>query len=91
MGRRRHQHSGGLALASDQIPGQGQNNIGSGLVTLSACLPGLSQSSKAMLLQTEEKTQVQVSIVSVFRGISMPVALKAADAKRGVDVERIEK
>ena len=37
MGRRR-QHSGGLALASDQIPGLAQNNIHSGLVTLSAGL-----------------------------------------------------
>ncbi len=37
MGRRR-QHSGGLALASDQIPGLVQNNIRSGLVTLSAGL-----------------------------------------------------
>jgi len=33
MGRRR-QHSGGLALASDQIPGLAQHNIHSGLVTL---------------------------------------------------------
>ncbi len=33
MGRRR-QHSGGLALASDQIPGLAQNNIRPGLVTL---------------------------------------------------------
>jgi hypothetical protein len=32
MGRRR-KHSGGLALASDQIPGDDQNNISSGLVT----------------------------------------------------------
>ncbi len=32
MGRRR-QHSGGLALASDQIPGLAQHNIHSGLVT----------------------------------------------------------
>ena len=32
MGRRR-KHDGGLALASDQIPGDDQNNISSGLVT----------------------------------------------------------
>jgi hypothetical protein len=32
MGRRR-KHGGGLALASDQIPGNDQNNIRSGLVT----------------------------------------------------------
>lgn len=32
MGRRR-KHGGGLALASDQIPGHDQNNISSGLVT----------------------------------------------------------
>lgn len=32
MGRRR-KHDGGLALASDQIPGHDQNNICSGLVT----------------------------------------------------------
>jgi|GEM_PF-6954308 len=35
MGRRR-QHNGGLALASDQIPGLAQHNIHSGLVTFSA-------------------------------------------------------
>src|SRR5215204_1446185 len=57
MGRRR-QHGGGLALASDQIPGKDQNNIGSGLVTLSAGPPGLSQSSDPMLLQSQEKRQV---------------------------------
>jgi hypothetical protein len=34
MGRRR-QHSGDLALASDQIPGLAQHNIRSGLVTFS--------------------------------------------------------
>jgi hypothetical protein len=61
MGRRR-QHSGGLALASDQIPGQYQNNIGSGLVTLSAFLPGLSQSSDLMLPQLEQKRQAQTEI-----------------------------
>lgn len=32
MGRRR-QHSGGLALASDEIPGLAQHNIYLGLVT----------------------------------------------------------
>ncbi len=37
MGRRR-QHSGGLALASDQIPGLAQHNIQSGLVTFIAGL-----------------------------------------------------
>jgi len=37
MGRRR-QHSGDLALASDQIPGLAQHNIYSGLVTLRAGL-----------------------------------------------------
>jgi hypothetical protein len=37
MGRRR-QHSGGLALTSDQIPGLAQHNIQSGLVTFSAGL-----------------------------------------------------
>ena len=37
MGRRR-QHSGDLALASDQIPGMAQHNIHSGLVTLNAGL-----------------------------------------------------
>jgi len=58
MGRRRHQHSGGLGLASDQIPGLDQNNISLGLVTLSACSPGPSQSSVPMLLQKEEKRQV---------------------------------
>lgn len=58
MGRRR-QHSGGLALASDQIPGHNHNNIDSGLVTFNACLPGLSQSSKPMLLQQTEKRQVE--------------------------------
>ncbi len=58
MGRRRHPHSGDSALAFDEVPGQDQNNIDSGLVTLSAWLPGLSQSSKIMLLQTEEKRQV---------------------------------
>jgi hypothetical protein len=42
MGRRR-QHNGGLALASDQIPGLAQHNIHSGLVTFNAGLPGLSQ------------------------------------------------
>jgi hypothetical protein len=36
MGRRR-EHDGDLGLASDQIPGQNQNNIRLGLVTLS-CL-----------------------------------------------------
>ena len=35
MGRRR-QHSGDLALASDQIPGLAQYNIYSGLVTFRA-------------------------------------------------------
>lgn len=34
MGRRR-KHDGDLGLASDQIPGHNQNNIRSGLVTLS--------------------------------------------------------
>ncbi len=58
MGRRR-QHSGGLALASDQIPGLAQHNIHSGLVTFSApVLPGLSQTDYHMLLQTDEKRQV---------------------------------
>lgn len=37
MGRGR-QHSGDLALASDQFPGWAQNNIRPGLVTLSADL-----------------------------------------------------
>lgn len=37
MGRRR-QHSGGLALASDQIAGLAQHNIHSGLVTFSVGL-----------------------------------------------------
>ncbi len=37
IGRRR-QHSGGLALASDQIPGLAQHNIHSGLVTFHAGL-----------------------------------------------------
>ncbi|ULA64926.1 MAG: hypothetical protein LZF86_190219 [Nitrospira sp.] len=58
MGRRR-QHSGGLALASDQIPGHNHHNIDSGLVTLHACLPGLSHSSKPMLLQQTEKRQAE--------------------------------
>lgn len=57
MGRRR-QHSGGLALASDQIPGLAQHNIHSGLVTLSTpVLPGLSQTGTSMLLQTHKKRQ----------------------------------
>src|SRR5215204_2021791 len=59
MGRRR-QHGGGLALASDQIPGKDQNNIGSGLVTFSAELPGLSQSSVPMLPQCGEKRQASL-------------------------------
>lgn len=59
MGRRR-QHSGGLALASDRIPGLNHNNIDSGLVTFHASLPGLSQLSKAMLLQQTEKTQAEI-------------------------------
>lgn len=58
MGRRR-QHSGGLALASDQIPGHDHHNIDSGLVTFNAQLPGLSQSSKTMLLQQTEKRQAE--------------------------------
>jgi hypothetical protein len=57
MGRRRHQHSGGLALASDEIPGLVQHNIRSGLVTISADWPGLSQTGVSMLLQTDKKRQ----------------------------------
>jgi hypothetical protein len=47
-----------LALASDRIPGPDQNNIRSGLVTLFARLPGLSQSSGTMLPQGKEQMQV---------------------------------
>ena len=56
-GRRHHEHSGGLALASDTIPELNQNNIRSGLVTLRAYVPGLSHPSGCMLPQTDEKRQ----------------------------------
>lgn len=51
MGRRR-QHSGGLALASNQIPGLAQHNIRLSLVTLSVGLARPFASRRFMLLQT---------------------------------------
>lgn len=83
MGRRR-QHSGGLALASDQIPGHNHHNIDSGLVSVHAWLPGLSQSSKAMLLQQTQKRQAENESASARNVLlnRQPVP-KAVDAKIG--------
>jgi len=57
MGRRR-QHSGGLALASDQFPGWPKTTFVQALSLSAPVLPGLSQSGNAMLPQTDEKRQV---------------------------------
>jgi hypothetical protein len=64
MGRRR-QHSGGLALASDQIPGHNHNNIDSGLVTFNAA-PGFAPKNNA--LETERQRNHLLYILFMAAG-----------------------
>jgi len=58
MGRRR-QHHGGLALASDQIPGLAQHNINLGLATSAPACQASRKPTGSMVLQATRKGKLR--------------------------------